>query len=53
MIFNNFYHPIAVQTHENQDLENVTLSGNLYSTVLMNPKRYHEKSSFVLCGTIH
>ena len=52
MIFNNFYHPIAVQILQNQDLENVSLSGNLRSTVLMNPKRYHGKPSFVLCGTI-
>ena len=27
-------------------------SGNLRSTVLMNPETYYEKPSLVLCGTI-
>ena len=52
MIFNNFFQAIAVQVYQKQDLENVSLSGNLRNTVLMNPKRYHGKHSFVLCGTI-
>ena len=43
MIFNKFYHPIAVKIHADQDLGNVSLSGNLRSTVLMNPKTYHGK----------
>ena len=43
MIFNKFDHPIAVKIHADQDLENVSLSGNLGSTILMNQKTYHGK----------
>ena len=52
MVFNTFYHPIAVKIPADQDLENISLSGNLCSTVLMNPKTFHGKPSLVLCGTI-
>ena len=52
MIFNKFYHPTAAKIHGDQDLENISLSGNLHSAVLMNPKAYHGKPSLVLCGTI-
>ena len=44
MIFNKFDHPIAVKIHADQDLENVSLSGNLGSTILMNQKTYHGKT---------
>ena len=43
MIFNKFYHPIAVQIYAHQDLENVSLSGNFHNTV--NSKRYRRKVS--------
>ena len=45
MFFNKFYHTIAVKIHADQGLENISLSENLHSTVLMNPKTYHGKPS--------
>ena len=43
MIFYKFYRAIAAQIPAYQDLENVSFSGNLRSTVLMKAKRYHRK----------
>ena len=48
MIFNKFDHPIAVKIHADQDLENVSLSVNLGSKILMNQKTYHGKPTIVL-----